>query len=136
MVWDPKTYLAFGEERTRPAHELLARISRDNPKRIADLGCGPGNSTALLAARWPDAELEGVDSSAEMLDDARKSPFNARWTQANLAQWRPAAACDIIYSNATFQWLPDHAHLLPRLAEHVTGDGVFAFQVPRNFDEP
>lgn len=85
MAWDPKTYLVFGEERTRPARELLARIEKESPRRVVDLGCGPGNSTALLAARWPDAELEGVDNSTEMLEAARKLPFPARWTEADVA---------------------------------------------------
>ena len=136
MAWDPKTYLVFGEERTRPARELLARVAIDDPKRAVDLGCGPGNSTALLAARWPKAELEGVDSSAEMLDDARKSKFAARWTQADISEWTPSLPYDVIFSNATFQWVPDHAQLLPRLLRHLTKGGVFAFQVPRNFTEP
>ncbi|HEY2069265.1 MAG TPA: trans-aconitate 2-methyltransferase [Rhizomicrobium sp.] len=136
MAWDPKTYLGFAGERTRPAAELLARVTTEAPHHVADLGCGPGNSTALLAARWPDADLEGVDNSAEMLHEARTSGFKARWTQADVATWAPRAPCDVLFSNATLQWLPDHAALLPHLMTHVAEDGVFAFQVPRNFDEP
>ena len=136
MAWDPKTYLVFGEERTRPAHELLARVATDHPARVVDLGCGPGNSTALLAARWPDADLEGVDSSAEMLSEARKSIFSARWTEADIATWKPSQLYDVIFSNATLQWLPDHKRLLPQIMSHVAKDGVFAFQVPRNFTDP
>jgi trans-aconitate 2-methyltransferase len=136
MAWDPKLYLAFGEERTRPARELLARVDRERPGQVADLGCGPGNSTALLAARWPAATLEGVDSSREMLDAARARPFPARWTQADVATWTAEPACDVIFSNATLQWVPDHPRLLPRLVAQLAVDGVFAFQVPRNFDEP
>jgi trans-aconitate 2-methyltransferase len=136
MAWDPKSYLVFGEERTRPARELLARVAIDHPKLVVDLGCGPGNSTALLAGRWPDAELEGVDSSAEMLDDARKSDFRATWTKADIASWSPSSSYEVIFSNATFQWMPDHAQLLPRLMRHLSQGGTFAFQVPRNFTEP
>ena len=136
MAWDPKTYLVFGEERTRPARELLARVAIDDPRCVVDLGCGPGNSTALLAAHWPKAELEGVDSSAEMLGDARKSKFPTRWTQADIASWNPASAYDVIFSNAALQWVADHARLLPRLLRHLAKGGVFAFQVPRNFTEP
>lgn len=136
MAWDPKTYLAFGEERTRPAHELLARVPMENPKHVVDLGCGPGNSTALLAARWPDADLEGVDNSAEMLNDARQSKFSARWTEADVATWDPSSPYDVIFSNATLQWVPDHERLLPTIVSHVAKNGVFAFQVPRNFTEP
>jgi trans-aconitate 2-methyltransferase len=136
MAWDPKTYLVFGEERTRPAHELLARVPTEHPKRVVDLGCGPGNSTALLAARWPDADLEGVDNSPEMLSDARKHAFRARWTEADVSTWNPAAPYDVIFSNATLQWLPDHKRLLPQIISHAAKDGVFAFQVPRNFTDP
>jgi trans-aconitate 2-methyltransferase len=136
MAWDPKIYMGFGNERTRPAAELLARVPVERPRSVADLGCGPGNSTALLAARWPDADLEGIDSSPEMLEGARKSGVPARWTLADVAQWTPDAPRDMVYSNATLQWLPDHAALLPRLMSHVAAGGVFAFQVPRNFTEP
>lgn len=136
MAWDPKIYMGFGNERTRPAAELLARVPVERPRKVADLGCGPGNSTALLAARWPDADLEGIDSSPEMLEDARKSGVPARWTLADVAQWSPGAPRDVVYSNATLQWLPDHAALLPRLMSHVAQGGVFAFQVPRNYGEP
>jgi len=136
MAWDPKIYMGFGSERTRSAAELLARIPAADPGRVADLGCGPGNSTALLAARWPDADLEGVDNSPEMLAEARRSGVRARWVEADVARWSPDAPCDVVYSNATLQWLPDHAALLPRLMAHVARGGTFAFQVPRNFGEP
>src|SRR5580698_9679828 len=136
MAWDPKTYLAFGEERTRPAHELLARIAFEHPRRVVDLGCGPGNSTALLAARWPQAELDAIDNSAEMLEAARKSGIPARWELADVAHWNPKGPYDVIYSNATLQWVPDHARLLPDIMSHLAKDGVFAFQVPRNFMDP
>ncbi|MGD0190871.1 MAG: trans-aconitate 2-methyltransferase [Rhizomicrobium sp.] len=136
MTWDPKTYLSFGAERTRPAIELLARVPLQSPARVVDLGCGPGNSTALLAARWPDAGIEGVDSSAEMLADARKADIKARWTEADISAWTPPSDYDVIFSNAAYQWAPDHATLLPRLVSHVAPGGVFAFQVPRNFGDP
>ena len=136
MAWDPRTYLTYGNERTRPAAELLARIDCEAPRAVADLGCGPGNSTALLATRFPDAEIEGVDNSAEMLAEARKSPFRARWTLADVSAWAPAKPCDVIYSNATYQWIPHHTALLPRLFSYVKPGGTFAFQVPCNFREP
>jgi trans-aconitate 2-methyltransferase len=136
MAWDPKTYMSFVGERTRPAAELLARVALDDPKRVADLGCGPGNSTALLAARWPSADLEGIDNSPQMLAEARASAVKARWREADVARWRPDAPCDVIFSNATLQWVGDHAALLPRLMAELAPDGVLAFQVPRNFQEP
>ena len=136
MTWNPGTYLAFADQRTRSAADLLARVSGENPARVIDLGCGPGNSTALLAARWPGAGLEGLDSSAEMLTQARASGVPAGWVQADLASWSPAAPYDVIYSNATFQWVPDQGVLLPRLMSFLRPGGVLAFQVPVNFNAP
>jgi len=136
MTWNPGTYLAFADQRTRPAADLLARVPADHPARVIDLGCGPGNSTALLAARWPDADLEGLDSSAEMLAEARASGVPADWVLADLAAWTPASPYDVIYSNPTFQWVPDQAALFPRLMPFVKPGGIFAFQVPVNFNAP
>lgn len=136
MSWDPKVYMAFASERTRPAAELLARIPNDAPERVADLGCGPGNSTALLAARWPHADIEGVESSPDMITEAKASGVKARFTLADVASWSPDTPCDVIFSNATLQWLPDHKTLLPRLMTHASKCGTFAFQIPRNFDAP
>ena len=136
MAWDPKTYLAYGAERTRPAADLLARVALAAPKRVADLGCGPGNSTALLRARWPEAELDGIDSSPEMLNDARATRVAARFLEADIAQWTPEAPYDAIYSNAALQWVGDHESLFPRLLSFVRPGGALAIQVPVNFDEP
>lgn len=136
MVWNPSVYMSFGDERTRPAIELLARIRVDDPARVVDLGCGPGNSTAVLAARWPQAHLEGVDSSADMLREARKSEARAQWIEADIAAWSPKNKYDVIFSNATLQWLDDHRRLLPRLVSFVAEGGTFAFQVPHNMDAP
>src|SRR5512142_2450050 len=126
MTWNPGTYLAFADQRTRPAAELLARVPAERPARVIDLGCGPGNSTALLAARWPEAVLEGLDSSAEMLNQAQATGGPAGWVLADLATWAPAAPYDVIFSNATFQWVPDQAALFPRLMAFVKPGGVFA----------
>jgi trans-aconitate 2-methyltransferase len=136
MSWDPKKYLSYADERTRPAADLLARVTNDAPMRVADLGCGPGNSTALLAARWPRSHIDAVDSSDAMLRQARLSGLPAHWILADLANWVPDTAYDVVFSNATYQWLPDHRSLLPRLFGFVRPGGTFAFQVPCNFDAP
>ncbi|HEX3654066.1 MAG TPA: trans-aconitate 2-methyltransferase [Rhizomicrobium sp.] len=136
MSWDPEVYLKFATERTRPAIELLERVPLRAPSRVIDLGCGPGNSTGLLAARWPDAQIEGLESSPEMLAKARASGLRAAWMQGDVQSWAPAAQYDVVFSNAVFQWIPDHRALLPRLMENVAKGGVLAFQVPRNFDAP
>jgi len=136
MSWDPKKYLSYADERTRPAADLLARVANDAPVGVVDLGCGPGNSTALLAARWPHAWIDGVDSSDAMLEQARRSGVRGHWILADLASWTPEATYDVVFSNATYQWLPDHRSLLPRLFGFVKPGGTFAFQVPCNFNAP
>jgi trans-aconitate 2-methyltransferase len=135
MAWDPKTYLAYGAERTRPAADLLARIPVPAPRRVADLGCGPGNSTALLRDRWPGAEIDGIDNSPEMLKDARALGLRAQFAEADIASWHPDKPYDVIYSNAALQWVAGHETLIPRLLSFVKPGGALALQVPRNFGE-
>lgn len=136
MSWNPSVYLTFADERTRPAAELLARVPAEKPKRVVDLGCGPGNSTALLVRRWPDAMIEGIDSSTAMIEAAQKSGVKAHFAVADITTWNTSAPYDVIFSNATYQWLPDHRVLLPRLMGSVVKGGVFAFQVPNNQHAP
>jgi trans-aconitate 2-methyltransferase len=136
VAWDPEIYLTFAAERTRPAAELLARVPLKAPRRAIDLGCGPGNSTALLAARWPQAEIEGLESSPEMLAKAKASGVRAKWTAGEVETWKPEALYDVVFSNATLHWIADHHALLPRLMGFVADGGALAFQVPRNFHFP
>jgi trans-aconitate 2-methyltransferase len=133
--WDHAQYLKFADERTRPARELLARVPLETATDVVDLGCGPGNSTALLRDRWPRARLTGVDSSADMLQRARADVPGVQWVQADIGAWRPAAPVDLLYGNAVVQWLPDHGVLLPSLLGHLKPGGVLAIQVPHNFEE-
>ena len=72
MQWDPGEYLQFGDERGRAFVDLVARVPAEAPRRVVDLGCGPGNLTRLLSRRWPDAAVEGVDSSPEMVERATR----------------------------------------------------------------
>jgi trans-aconitate 2-methyltransferase len=136
MSWDPDVYMKFASERTRPAMELLARVPLRAPARVIDLGCGPGNSTALLVARWPEAKIEGLESSPDMLAKARASGVRASWIEGDVESWFPANRYDVVFSNATLHWIADHRALLPRLLSYVSDRGVLAFQVPRNFDAP
>jgi trans-aconitate 2-methyltransferase len=134
--WDNVQYLKFGDERTRPAQELLARVPLSTAQRVVDLGSGPGNSTALLQARWPEAHITGVESSADMLQRARADWPAIEWVHADLRHWEPPAPVDLLFANAVMQWLPDHATLFPALFERVRPGGVLAVQMPRNFEEP
>jgi trans-aconitate 2-methyltransferase len=128
--WNPTQYLQFGQERTRAAEDLCARIPLVAPRRVLDLGCGPGNSTAVLRGRWPEAELIGMDSSAEMIAQARVGCPQGTWIVADLADWEPGAPGDVLFSNAALQWLPEHGRLLPRLLGLVAPAGCLAVQMP------
>jgi trans-aconitate 2-methyltransferase len=136
MTWSPEQYLRFAEPRLRPALDLLARIDLASPARVCDLGCGTGNVTTWLARRWPDASITGVDASDAMLARARQALPAVQWVASDLARWRPAEPVDVLFSNAALHWLPDHARLLPALAQCVAPGGVLAVQMPRNFDAP
>ena len=135
-MWDPAQYLKFAAPRFRPAMDLLARVTVEAPKTVYDLGCGAGNVTRLLAQRWPDARVVGVDDSAEMLAQAAKEAPGIVWQCQSIANWAPDRAADLIYSNAALHWLPNHQALFRRLMGCLTPGGVLAVQMPRNFSEP
>ncbi|MGP9580691.1 MULTISPECIES: methyltransferase domain-containing protein [unclassified Brachybacterium] len=134
-TWSPEQYLRFGGERARPFLELTARIGAEDPQRVADLGAGPGTQTALLAERWPKAEVIAVDSSPEMIVRARTIPGLVA-KLGDLRDWSPAAPLDVLITNAALQWVPGHLELLPRLVDLLAPGGWFAMQVPGNFEEP
>jgi len=136
MQWDPTQYLKFADHRLQPALDLLARVPLRAPARVVDLGCGAGNVTRLLAERWPEAEVIGVDGSAEMLDRAAGEAPAIAWRQADIAAWQPETPPDLLYSNAALHWLEGHEALFPRLFALLPPGGVLAVQMPRNFAEP
>jgi len=134
--WNPALYRRYEDERTRPAGELLARVPLESARRVHDLGCGPGNSTELLAARFPGAEVTGIDNSESMLASARERLPGLRFELADIAAWQPQQPPDLIYANAALHWVPSHATLLPRLLALLAPGGVLAIQMPDNWDEP
>lgn len=136
LTWDPAQYLKFAGTRTRAASDLLARVPLEAPSTVVDLGCGPGNSTALLLARWPQARIVGVDSSPEMLMAARASMPGIAWVEGDVASWAPDTSVDVIFANAVLHWLPDHEALLPRLMGCLASGGTLAVQMPMNFEAP
>lgn len=143
-TWDPDQYLRHADHRARPYTDLLARVPAlpNDPPRIADLGCGPGNVTTLLTDRWPTAHVTGYDNSPEMLHKAERytGPTSeggrVDFAPADLRHWTPPETYDLIASNATLQWVPDHADAFPALLDALAPGGTFAFQVPGNFDAP
>ncbi|HEX5453368.1 MAG TPA: methyltransferase domain-containing protein [Stellaceae bacterium] len=136
MPWDPTQYLKFAGPRLRPAIDLLQHIEAEAPKIVYDLGAGAGNVTRLIAARWPVAEIVGVDSSAEMLAKAAADNPSLRWQQSDLATWRADRPADIIYSNAALHWLDGHDRLVPGILQSLAPGGTLAVQLPRNFGAP
>lgn len=137
MSWDPQQYLRFADDRGRPFVDLVARI-RPDASTVADLGCGAGNLTPVLRRRWPHARIVGVDSSPDMLRraEAERDDPDVSYERATAEEWAPDRPVDVITSNAMFQWVPDQAAVLRRLAGHVVPGGAIAVQVPNNADAP
>lgn len=135
-AWDPKLYLTFGTERTQPAIDLAARVQVDDPRSAIDLGCGPGNSTAVVKARWPAARLTGLDNDPQMLATAAEADPTVHWQPADAATWQPAEAFDAVFSNAMLQSLPDHAEAVPRFFRAVAPGGALAVQIPTHQHSP
>jgi trans-aconitate 2-methyltransferase len=139
-VWDPGQYQRFGDERSRPFFDLLARVGADDPGYVADLGCGPGHLTAGLAHRWPAAEVVGVDNSPEMIEaaagQAGAAPGRLSFVLADIRDWQPARPPDVLVSNAVLQWVPGHLDLLAGWAGMLRPGGWLAIQVPGNFGQP
>lgn len=133
-MWDPGTYLSFSDQRHRPAYELLSRVGAETARRVVDLGCGAGNLTHLLTDRWPDAEVEALDSSPEMVESARGRGIPAR--VADVRDWKPSPDTDVVLCNAVLQWVPEHVELLRQWIPALPPGAWFAFQVPGNFTAP
>ncbi len=131
---NPDTYLAFADHRGRPFFDLVNRVAARQPRRVADLGCGPGNLTETLTGRWPDAVVQGWDSSPEMVAAATGRGLDVRL--GGIAEWSPEFDTDVVISNAALQWVPEHRELLVRWAGQLASASWIAFQVPGNFDAP
>lgn len=137
MRWSPAQYDLFADHRATPFFDLTSRIADDptgpGPRRIVDLGCGPGSLTRTLATRWPASEVVGLDSSAEMIDTATQQgdlPPNLRFERGDIAQWAPGPHDDVVVTNAALQWVPEHRDLLPGWLRALPEGAWFALQVP------
>jgi trans-aconitate 2-methyltransferase len=136
MTWSAKQYSMFEQQRTRPVRDLVAAIATSSVNVAIDLGCGPGNSTEVLAERFSEATITGLDSSDDMLKDARERLPTLNFEQADIGNWKPAQTFDVILANASLQWVPDHAELYPRLVSLLNPGGSLAVQTPDNLEEP
>lgn len=136
MSWSARQYSMFEQQRTRPVRDLVAAIPTTEVNVAVDLGCGPGNSTQVLAERFASATIRGIDSSDDMLTEARQRLPELSFELADIATWRPNQRFDVILANASLQWVPDHAELYPRLVNLLNPGGTLAVQTPDNLEEP
>lgn len=134
--WDADVYLRFENERTQPSIDLIRRIQLSDPRRIIDLGCGPGNSTQALRERWATASIVGLDNSAEMIEKAKRSYPQGTWILGDAGSWKAEQPFDLVFSNALLHWLPNHAELCRHLLDQVAEGGALAAQVPAHYDSP
>ncbi len=134
--WDPRQYLKFADHRLRPGLELLERVTVESPGVVYDLGCGSGQLTRLLAERWPDVRVQGLDHSPEMIERAGREPSRVAWIEADIGTWEPREPAGLIYSNATLQWIENHELLFPRLLGFVKPGGCLAVQMPLSWPLP
>ena len=136
--WDSEKYLKFEKERTQPAIDLVRRVEGRTVYSALDVGCGPGNSSAVIKSVFPEAEILGIDFSADMIERAKKD-----YTDIIFEQWdadefseKTGKKFDLIFSNACLQWLPDQFKTIKNLYKLLNENGIMAIQIPCNFDEP
>jgi trans-aconitate 2-methyltransferase len=134
--WNPDLYLKFDKERTQPSIDLVSRIKSDNPLKIIDIGCGPGNSTQILIQKWPDSHIIGIDNSPAMIEKAKNDYPNQNWKLLDAGINEIPDTYDIIFSNATIQWIPNHMELFKKLFRILNEKGVIAVQIPLFWDMP
>ena len=134
--WNPDLYLKFGKERIRPSVDLVSRIDFENPLSILDVGCGPGNSTQILAHRWPDSKITGIDNSPAMIERAKLDYPKQEWRLLDAGKDEISGEFDIIFSNATIQWIPNHFELINKFKNILSENGIIAIQLPLFFDMP
>lgn len=136
MSWSAQQYTRFELERTRPVRDLVAAIDSEPVRVAVDLGCGPGNSTEVLAQRFATAQITGIDNAEDMLAAARQRLPQVSFELADIGNWAPDARVDVILANASLQWVPDHQQLYPRLVSRLNSGGTLAVQTPDNLEEP
>lgn len=129
-MWDPEVYLGYLDLRARPFYDLIERIDEPSPRRVVDLGCGPGNLTAVLQRRWPRAVLEAVDSSPEMVLEAKSRGIDA--AVGDVRGWQPRPDTDVVIANSVLHWVPEHRELLLDWVRKLGHGAWIGMQVPGN----
>jgi trans-aconitate 2-methyltransferase len=128
--WNPILYLKFKNERTQPSLDLISKINILNPEKIIDIGCGPGNSTEILLKKWQNSKITGIDNSPAMIEKAKNDHPEQIWKIQDASNIGLKEKYDIVFSNATIQWIPDHERLLLNFINMVKKNGALAVQLP------
>ena len=139
MQWDSAAYLRFKAERTQPSIDLVKRIDLEQPRKLLDVGCGPGNSTQVLADAFPNAlRIIGIDSSPEMIEAAKDDHPDMEFRICDALNLPSLGedGFDVVFSNACIQWVPDHPRLIRDMLALLRPGGMLAVQVPMNYQEP
>jgi trans-aconitate 2-methyltransferase len=138
MTWDPDQYLRFERQRALPFRHLVAAVDHLEASTIIDLGCGPGGLTATLLDHWPEARIKGIDTSEEMIENARRLTVAGHldFEIGDVLTWRVSEPVDLMLANACFHWIDDHRRLFDHLLPQLADLGVLAFQIPANHTEP
>lgn len=134
--WNPDLYLVFDKERIQPSIDLVARIDHPHPAKIIDVGCGPANSTQILASRWPESDIIGADNSPAMINKAIQDYPSQKWILYEAGKDTLNEKFDLVFSNATIQWVPNHDKLINEFAGLLNESGVLAVQLPLFFEMP
>lgn len=130
-MWNAELYGKYGKERIRPSLDLLSRVESMNPKRVLDVGCGSGMSTAPLAARWQNAEIVGADKSEEMLAAARKAVPDATFVRFDCSKPLDGLGkFDLVFSNAFIQWIKNQREFFSNVYSVLNKGGALAIQIP------
>ncbi len=136
--WSPDQYERFRSERQQPFDDLLGLCHPVPGGRVVDLGCGTGDLTKVLHGELEARETVGIDSSAAMLERAQSAHSGVpglRFVEGEIATWL-GEDLDLVFANASLQWVDDHLNLLARMRTALCPDGQLAFQVPANYRHP
>lgn len=135
MSWDPAQYNRFAAEREQPFWDLVSLLQPVDGPNVIDLGCGDGRLTAALHERLGARSTLGLDSSPSMLAGAPEGNAGLSFTPGDLETWI-GERYDIVFANASLQWVGDHERVLRRWRDSLAPGGQLAVQVPCNADHP
>lgn len=121
---------------TEVRDRLLERLdwARLQPRRVLDLGTGTGKALPALAARFPDAEIVGLDLTPGMLRVADRqagsgpAPLLVCADAARLPL--PDRSVDLVFSSLAIHWSPVLDQVLAEVRRVLRHPGLFTFTTP------